>query len=447
MPLLYAGVVMTPIGNAIGDRFTFDELAEIMNQLHGEGTIHEATAEGKPRRIAANECIEYTRRRGLLAELFFETAKRTDVEEKLRRQLAGVLREGFSMYADVAPQATAAVAWLQPPFVPLQSGVSWLRTLFAEVADTVERPWVIKEMRDVASKLLAYSRNVAPLFDQENGSGADLEIAQILVAEFERCADVVEVILGRLSRPVLDGVETRWAGALRKALESYREAIRVGDVESERAARGVLTNVLETTVFDGEVLASAPQLSFERMAVISREVSKALGRQTTVDTQVAPAFLNCDFAVSNRWESHKKWMNAVDLLQEAAGAVPTDQDVADDAWLSIFNEKWPPVETLVRTLSLLDYNSEVAEHEEELADAVNSIFELITLNESGAPAINLVHSLTAYVDFAIARETDSGSKLEEELDKLFAFRQFVQHLKTMIAADQAAVIGAAGVAQ
>ncbi|UIK19520.1 hypothetical protein [Rhizobium leguminosarum] len=437
---------MTPIGNAIGDRFTFDELSEIMKQLHGEGTIHEATAEGKPRRIAANECIEYTRKRGLLAELFLDMAKRTDVEEKLRRQLADMLRAGFAKYKDVAPQAAAATTWLPPLSVPLQPSLLWLRTLSAEMADTVERPWVIKEMRDVANKLLAYSRNVAPLFDQKHDVGQDLEIAQVLVIEFERGAADVEVMLKRLWRPALGATETRWAVALRKASESYREAIRAADIESVRASRDVITNFLEATAFDGEVLASAQQLSFERMAVVSREVSKALGKQETVDTLVAPAFLTCDFALSYRCETYTRWKNAAELLREAAGAVPSEQDGTDDAWLATFNEKWPPVETLVRTLSLLDSNSAIAELEDQLADAINSAFEEITLNESGTSAINLVRSLGAYVDFAIARTADTRRQLEIELDKLLAFRQFVQQLKAIVAADQSSRSGQ-GVAQ
>ncbi|WP_105370792.1 hypothetical protein [Neorhizobium huautlense] len=434
MPLLYAGVTLEPISKAIGNRFTFEDLAEVMSNLHGEGSIHEATTKERPREVVAKECIDYTRRRGLLAEMFLIIATRTDVEEKLRFQLADLLRLGFKQYADVSLQVAAATSWLPPPPVSLP-GVSRLGTLFGEVADAVERPWVIKDLDSVARRLLTYSRKFAPLFDQ-HGADQDLEIGQVLLHEFERGIAEAEMTLKRISRPQPDGAETRWVVALRKASEAYREAMRAREIETVRACREVLTNLLEMTALDDEIRASGRRLSFERLAVLSREVSKELGVQATVDTSVAPAFLICDFAFSYRSETYERWKDAISTLQNAVEAVPTEQHRNDDAWLATFNDKWSSIETLVRTLSLLDASGAIAKLEEDLADSVNSAFEEIMLEELETSSINLVHSLAAYVDFTTARKVQIGHEFDVELGKLLAFREFVQQLKVIVAVDQ-----------
>jgi len=440
---------MTAIGNALGDRFSFSELTEIMQELHGEGAIHEATADGKPRRIAAVDCIEYTRKRGLLAELFLGTAKRTDVEDRLRRQLTSMLRSGFEPFADVAQQAKAATGWLPPPSAPLAPpGCPWLETFVAEASDTVERPWVIKEMCEVAGKLLVYSRTIAPLFDRN--AGQDLaENSRVLFGEFERAVDSVDQVLKRLTRPALDRAETRWAAALHRAVETFRDAIAAGDSETMRAAGGMLTSFLESTALHGEILASAPQLSFERVAVISREVSRVLGMLSTVDTHVAPALLKCDFALSYRWEIYVLWNNVMERLRDAATSLPATGNATDDAWLDDFNEKWPPAQTLARTLCLLDPDAAIAGREEELADDVNEILLAAALDETGSGVAKLGSSLNAYLDFTLARTAYTGKQLEDELDKLLALRQFLQQLRTVVAADAMPepVTGAAGARQ
>jgi hypothetical protein len=435
--LPFNGIDLNLVRNAIGDALSYADMKAVMDQVHGEGTINECASDAEPRRIVADKCMDYSRRHGMLDELFISVANRTDAQDPLRLRLVDTLRKAFAQYEDVAPPLVALVAsWPQSPLPPtVMARISRdFRLFFVDAADSLERPEVLKAMREAALAFDQYSRTVSALLEREEVlSDFFIETSVAHADALEKAAAEAAQLLGRLVRPQPTAIEARWVGVLHSALDAYRAALAVKNFDAIRSARNVLTHLLEATAprIGEDLFASAATLSFERVAVVLRDIAKISGLAAATAAIIAPSILHCLIALPYRREVYRRWSEAFQALADLRGMVPADPDPGDEVWLVTVSDGWPAVHTTVRTLCLLVADGELQQRERELADSVGDAIAALVQRSQDAQA-ELKVALAGYAGFATERAAANGAALERELDKLAELRRILHAIRAAL---------------
>lgn len=380
--------MLEPLGNKIGDLFSFRELDLILYKCSGDHIINGIANEMEPRRKTARSCLEAVERDGTLAPFLRLIAESPQSKPELRNLILQVAPGLVIARTDTKAKVDLVVSGLFQTHTSLddpniRAAVVASRETIRTVSKTVEILDVYKNLHDILHQMqmrrFSELRTAAVNMKADPAQADKLRDFQDRVRLAHQFATPWPPRLAHDS--MAQTIEQGWVDKIGSAGDKLRTAIEQSNTAEACMALNVVLRILETepSRINTYIFSAAKTLPLNELVETLNRVGAAAGSYAAVFKQAADALAAVRTDLHIRVVEHNLWQEIDDGLwaMDRHFILPPENALRD------FGIDWPSTKLRVRTLADGEEGVTWAKNITHYSDRIDD--EIVHIEEQLAP--------------------------------------------------------------